>query len=368
MRPSQLRRHLLSHNLGDKRFICTCGEADAAFANFSQLQKHIKEMHPSPPRGCDQCGKRFRTNAALNRHLETHRVAVVDRLRHVCPVGGCGAAYAQRTGLRTHLNVKHSSANSFTCDECGFETPYRSVLKRHFSVQHGIERRGAEKSKPRPTSSNVQSKRKEVVAPHKLAPRSSNIQSKRKEVVVSCQQDFNSEDDDSSEQHISYDEGGDSSEQQQESSDDDSVVEQMLEEEMHPRKRARSKPGEGGEAGQAKSSLEELKSSEREKKCDLAETTGEDQTREPSWYRPQVQSTGGVQSCCPSTTALVDSQDSVAAASTGFDFPSNWGVASHEQSFDQQLSARDNIPSSEAATDFNDSGFRALTCPIESIV
>lgn len=137
LRPSALRKHSRVHNLGEKRFVCYCNAPDAAFAKFSQLQKHVKEKHPAPPKECEDCGKRFRTKAALERHYETHKEGVPER-KHWCQVAGCKAGYVYRKGLAAHVRAKHTNVRRFSCENCSFQSSYKMALKRHMVKIHNV--------------------------------------------------------------------------------------------------------------------------------------------------------------------------------------------------------------------------------------
>lgn len=335
---------MLSHNLGEKRFFCTCGADDAVFAKFSQLQRHMKEMHPPSPRECEQCGKRFRTNAALNRHAETHRVAVVDRLRHVCPFAACGAAYAQRRGLQTHMKAKHTNVNAFACEKCGFESSYRSVLKKHLRTQHCIARKETEELSTRADDRNEQGKR-----------------NKEKRISALVQAELNSDGEDPVEQELSFDEGEESSEQEEPSDDED-----LLELEALPRKRSRYKRGEVCTSSMGDSNCKKSNFDERAALNQVERDNAEIKIQKSFGAEPQEKSVEEAQSNTPSTLIQVEKVGKSVAA---YQCPDSPG---HEYCGIRGVNHRHNSKSTAStvatAKEFNESGFRAMTCSVENLV
>lgn len=148
--PSALRKHLLGHSWGEERYVCLEGACAGkeSFAKFSQLQKHIKMVHPMGPRQCDECGRSFRTASGLSKHKHTHRALAADRKHFQCDFAGCSAAFTSKSNLGTHVRSKHTQPNSFVCTACERTFSYLVVLQRHMRTIHKINPAALRDGKP----------------------------------------------------------------------------------------------------------------------------------------------------------------------------------------------------------------------------
>ncbi|XP_060808208.1 zinc finger protein 79 [Amyelois transitella] len=98
-----LRQHALVQHEGVRAH--RCAVCPAALASRSSLAKHTLAVHagrrPPPRHICDTCGKAFRGKSVLENHARTH----TGEKPFAC--GVCARRFAQRTALRTHLNLVH---------------------------------------------------------------------------------------------------------------------------------------------------------------------------------------------------------------------------------------------------------------------
>lgn len=86
----------------------------AIFPSLSELQEHLRAVHPPT---CQDCNKRFRCNADLTMHIESHHanLNVGERRKHLCLEPGCGRSFTQKGNLVTHMNNLHLETKAFVC-------------------------------------------------------------------------------------------------------------------------------------------------------------------------------------------------------------------------------------------------------------
>lgn len=151
LRSNTLKRHVQNCHLSQKVYICSdqrCTDTDASFTKFTDLQKHIKKMHPKVRKtACDYCGAVFLKSNDLKNHKRTHEVPVADRLEFVCKYPGCNAAYTKSSNLGTHIRSKHEDTSAFICSVCETAFSLKSSLKRHMKKLHNIDLLPSSRSK-----------------------------------------------------------------------------------------------------------------------------------------------------------------------------------------------------------------------------
>ena len=121
--PSSLQRHSYSH--GELKF--PCDQCEGAFAFNSELRFH-KTVHCSIPTfKCmlKNCGKSYKSENKLNKHIQKHSGMMWD-----CDAKDCTYFTDDRRNLRAHKR-KHAKVGSFTYDPCMKNFKYFMQLKRH---------------------------------------------------------------------------------------------------------------------------------------------------------------------------------------------------------------------------------------------
>ena len=85
------------------------------FATFSDLQTHIKTVHPPT---CETCGKACETNRALKAHMDIEHASLDDRKRFECDFPGCGRKFTKNGNLKVHFQTVHVKQKNFACGTC----------------------------------------------------------------------------------------------------------------------------------------------------------------------------------------------------------------------------------------------------------
>lgn len=136
---SRLKRtkHQFTHSGASSPLECV--ECHRTFSSRLALAEHQAWHEDRMLYSCSTCGRQFRQNTGLWRHLRTHNPDA-RRRRYSCP--RCGRDFARRDYLREHLasheEVQHR--RRFVCDICKRAFLQSSDLNRHRGT-HAGERR-----------------------------------------------------------------------------------------------------------------------------------------------------------------------------------------------------------------------------------
>jgi hypothetical protein len=118
--------------------IAFCETCNKNFSTSKVLRNHIEIFHsgkeakiPCPSEGCQ---KLFINNYQLKLHLKiAHKTG--DK-RIICE--SCGASFAGKRNLRTHIERSHLNIRNFACDVCGKSFYAKSFLGKHVRLQKNI--------------------------------------------------------------------------------------------------------------------------------------------------------------------------------------------------------------------------------------
>ncbi|OHT14463.1 Zinc finger, C2H2 type family protein [Tritrichomonas foetus] len=125
------KQHQAKHEMyQNKELKYKCSNCEASFPKQIELFRHIKESHPKP-HVCDICGAAFKRKENLTSHLKKHNSSVAERRTFICPVEGCKATFTRNSNLKTHIKSIHGGVQPYTCEICGKDFLYPSLLENH---------------------------------------------------------------------------------------------------------------------------------------------------------------------------------------------------------------------------------------------
>uniref|UniRef100_A0A2I3GWW4 C2H2-type domain-containing protein n=1 Tax=Nomascus leucogenys TaxID=61853 RepID=A0A2I3GWW4_NOMLE len=89
---------------------------------------------------CDLCGKGFRLQRMLNRHLKCHNQVK----RHLCTF--CGKGFNDTFDLKRHVRT-HTGIRPYKCNVCNKAFTQRCSLESHLKKIHGVQQQYAYKQR-----------------------------------------------------------------------------------------------------------------------------------------------------------------------------------------------------------------------------
>ncbi|HEX2549303.1 MAG TPA: C2H2-type zinc finger protein, partial [Gammaproteobacteria bacterium] len=116
------------------RYTCTFPGCNKSFLKNFTLKRHSKLHTEEPNKICDCCGKYFRQNSDLKRHMNTkHSLEIfpgAESKKFSCVFTGCNKKFKYPQSLARH-NKFHAEGCKEICDCCGKAFFEKSSLKRH---------------------------------------------------------------------------------------------------------------------------------------------------------------------------------------------------------------------------------------------
>lgn len=119
----KLREHLRSHT---QQKLVACPNCGGLFANRTKFFDHLERQTDTQWFQCSHCNKKFQTERLLRDHIRIH----VNSYK--CPL--CEMTCPNPHGLRNHLLYKHTTERHFACPECEYRTKTQATLQRHMET------------------------------------------------------------------------------------------------------------------------------------------------------------------------------------------------------------------------------------------
>ncbi|XP_029143197.1 zinc finger protein 771-like [Protobothrops mucrosquamatus] len=124
---ANLERHQQRHTAEKPHQCRDCGRR---FRWGCHLERHRRSRQPDRPYSCGECGRRFTQRSALSKHRRLHS----GERPYGC--GECGKRFLQRSDLTIHIR-SHSGEQPYACTECGRRFSVSSNLSKHRRMHRG---------------------------------------------------------------------------------------------------------------------------------------------------------------------------------------------------------------------------------------
>lgn len=153
---------LQEHSHDQKKYIFRCESCHFAFAELKHLEEHKARKHSDPSFNCDKCRKAYSTQHSLSRHitsyhknpgtfecskcdrkfnrkdlLNKHLTKHSENKNFICNI--CDKALKSKCALSAHISGLHLKKRVYKCDDCGFETKWKSNYTQHKTIHTGEE-------------------------------------------------------------------------------------------------------------------------------------------------------------------------------------------------------------------------------------
>jgi len=156
LKRSNIYNHVISkHTLKDDRETYQCHACGKEYTHPTSLALHIKKVHENAERTyiCSHCGNSFYTRQRLDQHIATHTSSLEDRKVHPCDT--CGAKFAQKAHLTTHIRVTHLKIKQYRCKICSTAFSNTGNLEEHIGIKHLGFKDGKEWRKHKPANKHL---------------------------------------------------------------------------------------------------------------------------------------------------------------------------------------------------------------------
>ena len=133
----QLNRHVDATHFGTS---FDCDKCGSIFSREDRFLSHMRSRHQDIRFGrykfkcsCEECGDKFYTRDALERHAKQHKVAVVDKL----DCKKCNKVFTKKRNYQRHLETAMKDGeDKYKCEECAISFCTQTILSKHREVEH----------------------------------------------------------------------------------------------------------------------------------------------------------------------------------------------------------------------------------------
>ncbi|KAK4037765.1 zinc finger protein 2 isoform X2 [Daphnia magna] len=129
----ELKKHLDKHPSEDNPLPYQCKYCDSRFPDKAQQITHSNTLHANEGEYvCHICGKKVKTETALENHVKSHS-GIRDLKCHICD-----AAFASRYTLNAHVKRHAITEPLFSCPYCGKGSKSKANLEQHIRIHTGV--------------------------------------------------------------------------------------------------------------------------------------------------------------------------------------------------------------------------------------
>ncbi|XP_005099257.1 zinc finger protein 271 [Aplysia californica] len=130
---SAFQTHVRSHNT-DKGITdrIPCDQCGKMFADEHALNNHHAKLHRAKPYKCKVCSKAF----ALSFHLKRHQYQHIAGRPHQCSL--CQKCFSQGHNLAVHMRT-HTKERPFSCVHCSQRFSHKCSLQGHVASKHNSD-------------------------------------------------------------------------------------------------------------------------------------------------------------------------------------------------------------------------------------
>ena len=130
---NQLNRHNWKIHVHGDQLRCT--DCDITFTDKRKLDTHLRFHTPDGMLQCDICGEKYPLGEDMNKHIETHTLAMEGKIVYICFI--CEKQFKEKRLLKAHLqqvhnpDVRSDAPKPFVCKQCGLACDRQASLRRH---------------------------------------------------------------------------------------------------------------------------------------------------------------------------------------------------------------------------------------------
>ena len=126
-----LQKHLKLHEVNKQQILC--GDCGMTFGTKSDMREHVERVHSDKKYICNDCGKELTGKTGWMRHIRTIHVRPREK-NEIC--SQCQKTFYSLTNLRKHISDVHDKIKAFYCEVCPFKCARMDNLNLHRRKSH----------------------------------------------------------------------------------------------------------------------------------------------------------------------------------------------------------------------------------------